>query len=46
MEAKEKQIRKLIIAGDSLVILQAVNDLEKISDWTVQPIINDIMNSL
>lgn len=45
MEAKEKHIEKIVIAGDSLTTLQAMNDPEKISNWIVQPIINDIRNS-
>lgn len=35
-EAKERQIKKFFIAGDSLVTLQAVNEPNSTSDWTLQ----------
>lgn len=46
VEAQIRHIKKLVIAGDSLVVLQAVNELDKSSDWTIYPLVNDIRSVL
>lgn len=45
-EAKESQIEKLVIVGDSLTTLKVVQDSNYVPDWSVQPLIQDIRITL